>query len=199
MHTRVLLRRERLRLANELKDLEVPSWCADAHDFVRYHRELLESQEVSKQIHLWIDLTFGINATGPASIRERNCPLVVKGDAYRGSKVSTSSPGAARLFSVPHPRRAVSTPEKLEGVSILETYLDGTATSGKAHTSLRQFSDRDAIESVDACLTEGSSPTTTPEKCAALLRSVYGFGDERGRVSAGAVFRVADRGRARHQ
>ena len=156
----------------------MPSWCADAHDFVRYHRELLESQEVSKQIHLWIDLTFGINATGPASIRERNCPLVVKGDAYRGSKVSTSSPGAARLFSVPHPRRAVSTPEKLEGVSILETYLDGTATSGKAHTSLRQFSDRDAIESVDACLTESSSPTTTPEKCAALLRSVYGFGDE---------------------
>jgi len=162
---------------NALKDLEVPSWCASPEDFVKYHRELLESQDVSKHIHLWIDLTFGINATGPASVRERNCPLVVKGDAYRGSRVSTSSPGAARLFSVPHPRRAVSSPSKLEGVSILETYLDGTATSVTC-TSLRQFSDRDAIESVDACLTEGSSPTTTPGKCAALLRSVYGFGDE---------------------
>ena len=173
--------------------------CGRSRRFREVSSGVARKSRVSKQIHLWIDLTFGINATGPASIRERNCPLVVKGDAYRGSKVSTSSPGAARLFSVPHPRRAVSTPEKLEGVSILETYLDGAPTSGKAHTSLRQFSDRDAIESVDACLREGPPATShSGEMCRPPTKRLR-LRRRAGRVSAGAVQRIEDRGRARHQ
>ena len=180
---------------NGLPDLKVPPWCADAQDFVCYHRSLLEAPEVNANIHKWIDLNFGCSVSGPHAARERNCPLVERSDAYRGMKAApTTAPGAARLFAAPHPRRAVEEPHSLLDVSILDTYLDAAPPVRQESTTLRHFADRDAVAAVDACLRARGPGTTTAQKCGALLRAVYGFHEEQA-VLAPAPFqarRLAD-------
>ncbi|KAE9361004.1 hypothetical protein PF008_g1484 [Phytophthora fragariae] len=90
---------------NEMQDLQLPFWedteGGEEQDaasvFVRCHRAMLESDEISAQLHKWIDLNFGAALSGDAAIREKNVPLVVH--------AAGKSPGFVQLFTVAHPRR----------------------------------------------------------------------------------------------
>ncbi|XP_037638382.1 WD repeat- and FYVE domain-containing protein 4 isoform X1 [Sebastes umbrosus] len=56
-----------------LGDVELPSWAkGDPQEFIRIHREALESDYVSAHLHLWIDLIFGYRQQGPAAVESVN-------------------------------------------------------------------------------------------------------------------------------
>ncbi|KAI1894298.1 hypothetical protein AGOR_G00114380 [Albula goreensis] len=56
-----------------LGDVVLPPWAkGDPQEFVRVHREALECDYVSSQLHLWIDLIFGYRQQGPAAVESVN-------------------------------------------------------------------------------------------------------------------------------
>lgn len=42
-----------------MSDLGIPEWTNTNEDFIKWHRNMLESEEVSSKLHKWIDLNFG--------------------------------------------------------------------------------------------------------------------------------------------
>lgn len=54
-------------------DVTLPKWAkGDPEAFVRINRQALESDYVSKNLHLWIDLIFGWKQRGPEAIKSLN-------------------------------------------------------------------------------------------------------------------------------
>lgn len=45
----------------DMSDLQHPEFVSSPEDFVKWHRKMLEDEEVSKNLHRWIDLVFGFN------------------------------------------------------------------------------------------------------------------------------------------
>lgn len=43
-----------------VNEVVLPKWSRNEHDFIRIHRELLESKHVARKIRFWIDLLFGV-------------------------------------------------------------------------------------------------------------------------------------------
>lgn len=85
---------------DDMNDLSVPDWSKDAEDFVHKHREMLESDVVSKSLHHWIDITFGYKLSGKHAENEKNVclPLV-------DNHTSMRKHGIAQLFTAPHPEK----------------------------------------------------------------------------------------------
>jgi WD40 repeat protein len=56
-----------------IDDVVLPPWCfGDVREFVRVHRQCLESSYVSSQIHNWIDLIFGHTQRGQPAFEALN-------------------------------------------------------------------------------------------------------------------------------
>lgn len=53
-------------------DVQLPPWAKDAFDFVRIHRLALESEQVSQNLHHWIDLIFGYKQRGNEAVKAVN-------------------------------------------------------------------------------------------------------------------------------
>ncbi len=81
----------------DMPDLAVPEWASSPEDFIAQHRALLESDAVSAQLHLWLDITFGNLVRGPDAVAVKNVPLVDPQLPFNG--------GFVQLFAAPHPRR----------------------------------------------------------------------------------------------
>uniref|UniRef100_K3XDT3 Protein GFS12 n=1 Tax=Setaria italica TaxID=4555 RepID=K3XDT3_SETIT len=91
-------------LHSEMSDLALPSWATSAEDFICLHRDALESDRVSQQLHHWIDITFGYKLSGEASVEAKNV-MLPPSDPSRPKSI-----GRHQLFTRPHPKRLVSTP-----------------------------------------------------------------------------------------
>ena len=56
-----------------VNDVVLPKWAKGSpHEFIRIQREALESEYVSKNLHLWIDLIFGYKQNGEEAIKANN-------------------------------------------------------------------------------------------------------------------------------
>ncbi|CAK9328893.1 unnamed protein product [Citrullus colocynthis] len=86
-----------------MADLAVPPWAGSPEEFIKLHRDALESDRVSAKLHEWIDITFGFKMSGEAAIEAKNVMLPLS------EPTVPRSMGRRQLFSRPHPKRQVST------------------------------------------------------------------------------------------
>ena len=87
-----------------MRDIELPCWCASPEEFVRAHREALESPRVSAQLHAWIDLAFGYQLSGEAAFNAKNVALPTA--ARRKNPGGTfCRRGHYQIFRTAHPPR----------------------------------------------------------------------------------------------
>ncbi|KAJ3692978.1 hypothetical protein LUZ60_012073 [Juncus effusus] len=82
-----------------MSDLAVPPWTGSREEFVSLHRGFLESEFVSKNLHEWIDLTFGYKMSGEDAVEAKNV-ILPRADVAR-----PRSTGRKQLFRKPHPKR----------------------------------------------------------------------------------------------
>ncbi|CAG9098190.1 unnamed protein product [Plutella xylostella] len=57
---------------SKVDNVALPPWASSAQDFVSKLREALESEYVSRHLHLWIDLIFGYKQRGPEAVKANN-------------------------------------------------------------------------------------------------------------------------------
>uniref|UniRef100_A0AAF5D6W2 BEACH domain-containing protein n=1 Tax=Strongyloides stercoralis TaxID=6248 RepID=A0AAF5D6W2_STRER len=86
---------------DDMNDLELPYWTKTEEQFIKWHRDMLESDEVSKNLHKWIDLTFGYLLTGKNAVDELNVHL----SYIRKIDDILRTYGVVQLFTSPHPKR----------------------------------------------------------------------------------------------
>ncbi|XP_060173979.1 protein GFS12 isoform X2 [Lycium barbarum] len=86
-----------------MSDLAVPSWAGTPEEFVKLHRDALESDRVSQQLHNWIDITFGYKLFGDAAVAAKNVMLP------SSAPTNLKSVGRRQLFTKPHPPRRLAT------------------------------------------------------------------------------------------
>lgn len=112
-----------------LGDVELPLWAkGDPQEFIRMHREALESDYVSSRLHLWIDLIFGYRQQGSAAVESVNTfhPYFYAQRGRQDAKdpmirstilgyVSNFGQIPRQLFTKPHPPRSGS---KKDGSSL---------------------------------------------------------------------------------
>ncbi|KAJ1283617.1 hypothetical protein BS78_03G141800 [Paspalum vaginatum] len=115
-------------LHSEMSDLALPSWATSAEDFICLHRDALESDRVSQQLHHWIDITFGYKLSGEASVEAKNV-MLPSSDPSKPKSI-----GRHQLFTRPHPKRLVSTPhtayhKKMESCARCCGKRDGATTN----------------------------------------------------------------------
>ncbi|XP_010672618.2 protein GFS12 isoform X2 [Beta vulgaris subsp. vulgaris] len=86
-------------LHSGMSDLAVPTWAGSPQEFTKLHREALESERISREIHNWIDITFGYKMSGQPAVAAKNVMLP------SSQPTIPRSIGRRQLFTQPHPVR----------------------------------------------------------------------------------------------
>ena len=118
---------QKTHAASPIDNVILPPWAkGSAHEFVRIHREALESEYVSANLHHWIDLIFGFKQRGREAVAAFNTFFHV---TYEGeidlealisleqkqamlSQIENFGQTPAQLLTTPHPPRDSSLRER---------------------------------------------------------------------------------------
>eukprot|EP00750_Incisomonas_marina_P019690 INCI3606.1.p1 GENE.INCI3606.1~~INCI3606.1.p1 ORF type:complete len:1636 (+),score=231.76 INCI3606.1:1946-6853(+) len=147
-----------------MEDLELPEWTPTPEEFIKWHREKLDSVEVARNLHHWIDLTFGFALSGAEAVRRKNVVIssddaagagiggagaggVGGGSAAGGGREGGSAllnrlPGFVQLFHEPHPRaqrRPISSGGRYSNVSRLPSGERPQSTSRDSRKFVPQY------------------------------------------------------------
>eukprot|EP00698_Gefionella_okellyi_P013427 TRINITY_DN3675_c0_g1_i2.p1 TRINITY_DN3675_c0_g1~~TRINITY_DN3675_c0_g1_i2.p1 ORF type:complete len:1155 (+),score=186.25 TRINITY_DN3675_c0_g1_i2:110-3574(+) len=134
----------------DMEDLGIPDWASSPSDFVHRHMKMLESDEVSAQLHHWIDLCFGYKLSGDAARDAKNVVLA------RDLRVPAIG-GISHLFTAPHPPRTYRRDPK--DVAASYSPVSAALNPGplnKPHATVAEVYMPDVLASVD------SPPIGTP-------------------------------------
>ena len=107
-----------------VNDVILPLWAKSAEDFIRIHRQALESEYVSEHLPDWIDLIFGYNQSGQNAIKHYNtfhsyCYQSVMTHEVMSdpetmhmiqNHISTVGIIPTQLFTMQHPKRSYVAP-----------------------------------------------------------------------------------------
>ncbi|ULT99797.1 hypothetical protein L5515_003679 [Caenorhabditis briggsae] len=85
----------------DMSDLQYPDFVSSPQEFIKWHREMLEHEEVSMNLHRWIDLVFGFNLSIENSKNSLNLHLCFVEKNRRRLRTN----GMVQLFTRPHPSR----------------------------------------------------------------------------------------------
>lgn len=159
--------------------VKLPVWAhGDAREFVRVHRQALESKFVSEHLHEWIDLVFGVKQTGQAALAALNVfmPITYEGTvdidsisdpvmrAATLAQIENFGQTPSRIFTSPHPARKVPT---LSGSTVPSNAFGNNSTSTSPSLQTSQVSP-------DLSLAD-STPTSSPAVTGNSLSNVEGF------------------------
>ncbi|XP_065193649.1 neurobeachin-like protein 1 [Sycon ciliatum] len=137
-----------LQTGNAVNNVELPPWAESAEDFIRKHREALESDYVSDHLHEWIDLIFGYKQRGEAAVDALNiffyCTYegAVDLDAITDeherrvteSMINNFGQTPSQLFQEPHPSRLSH-----EASSRINTQQEARAMAAKMPSIFTNF------------------------------------------------------------
>lgn len=114
-----------------MTNLALPYWASSPEEFIQLHRDALESERVSQQLHMWIDIMFGYKMSGEAAVAAKNVMLP------SSDPTLPRSIGRRQLFNRPHPMRRRSfkkfsnvttmTGDVLKNAALEKSFLSETA------------------------------------------------------------------------
>ncbi|KAF9904323.1 hypothetical protein EC991_002829 [Linnemannia zychae] len=143
----------------DMPDMSLPQWANTPEDFIRIHREALESEYVSNHLHEWIDLTFGCKLSGPSAIEAKNVAL-----SLLPGQSEFMKHGIIQLFTDPHPKRAsnwsLSKAEFVKSQAKARTALEKASKITKRRSIYKPQNDRPQfVDKVSDLLFRPTGPT----------------------------------------
>jgi hypothetical protein len=154
-------------------DVELPPWASSPEEFIKIHREALESDIVSENLHKWIDLIWGFKQQGQEAVKANNLfYYLTYEDAVNIDLVEDPLDRQAiedqvhhfgqtpqKLFTKPHPNR--NPPKVLQEVNViikqsvfesskpLAVFEIGEIPKGGSHLLLATLGEVLSIHSID--------------------------------------------------
>ncbi|XP_013133994.1 PREDICTED: protein FAN-like [Papilio polytes] len=180
-----------------VQDVSLPRWAAAPQDFVSILRDALESDYVSRHLHLWIDLIFGYKQRGEEAVKANN---VFHHVCYEGSvdlecvydmndrhalevQIMEFGQVPKQLFTKPHVRKVTQsiqiplshvdeTPQRIECIETIKLHKEAVTSVARVGNKIISVGKDGALKVYD--LSQGKQMRSvvlcsTPLSCCVMV------------------------------